>query len=263
MHSILLAGICCDHNSTYLRGSAGAPQHIRRCLFSGSANLTSENGVDFEEKPFLDLGDHQVEESDEAYLAIEGFLAPHLLLGEKPLILGGDHAVTYPVVRALVRQHGPLSILHFDAHPDLYDHYNGNRYAHACPFARIMEEQLADRLVQVGIRTMNSRQKAQAERFQVEVHEMKDFSAESFRPQFASPLYLSFDMDVLDPGFAPGVSHHEPGGMSVREVLAILHGLDCTVVGADIVEYNPSRDIHDMTAMVAAKLVKEIAAKMT
>lgn len=91
---------------------------------------------------------------------------------------------------------------------------------------------------------------------------MKSFSAKSFRPLFTSPLYISFDMDVLDPAFAPGVSHHEPGGMSVREVLAVLHGLDCTVIGADIVEYNPSRDIHGMTAMVAAKLVKEIGAKM-
>ena len=76
----------------------------------------------------------------------------------------------------------------------------------------------------------------------------------------ATPLYISIDMDALDPAFAPGVSHHEPGGLSVRELLSVLHRIDTPIIGADVVEYNPARDINGMTAVVAAKLVKELAA---
>lgn len=129
-------------------------------------------------------------------------------------------------------------------------------------FARIMEEELAKRLVQVGIRTLNQHQKEQAEKYSVEVHQMKDFDSRQFKPKFDGPVYITFDIDGLDPAFAPGVSHHEPGGLSVREALNIIQDIDVPVIGADIVEYNPSRDINDMTAMVAAKLLKEIAGKM-
>ena len=81
-------------------------------------------------------------------------------------------------------------------------------------------------------------------------------------PKFRNPLYLSFDVDALDPAFAPGVSHHEPGGLTTRQVIDIIQSLDVHLLGADIVEYNPTRDINEMTAMVCAKLMKEIAAKM-
>ena len=178
--------------------------------------------------------------------------------GALPLVLGGDHAITYPILRAVSRQYGKMSILLFDAHPDLYDELDGNRFSHACPFARIMEEGLAKRLVQVGIRTMNAHQKAQADRFGVEIHEMRFFDSRSFDPVFAEPVYLSFDMDALDPAYAPGVSHFEPGGLSVRDVISIIHKVKVPIIGADIVEYNPKHDVHNMTAMVAAKLVKEI-----
>ncbi len=114
----------------------------------------------------------------------------------------------------------------------------------------------------MGVRTLNAHQKAQAERFGVEIHPMHDFDPRDFRPDLAGPVYLSFDLDALDPAFAPGVSHHEPGGLTVREALGILHRLKVHVVGADIVEYNPQRDVHDMTATVAAKLLKEIGGKM-
>jgi arginase len=261
--SIALAGICCDHNSTYLRGPAKAPEKIRGALYSGSANLTSENGVDLLETPLIDYGDHLIDETDDAYLRIENIIQPLLKNGHRPLILGGDHAITFPVIRAMAKHFGSLSILHFDAHPDLYDHYDKNRYAHACPFARIMEEELAQRLVQVGIRTLTAHQTEQADRFGVEIHEMNTLANTPFTPDFDTPLYISFDMDVLDPAFAPGVSHHEPGGMSVREVITIIGNIKCPVVGADIVEYNPHRDINSMTAMAAAKLVKELAAKMS
>ncbi len=260
--TIALTGLCCDHNSTYLRGSAGAPEKIRAALYSGSANLFSENICHLKKMSLKDFGDHQIDETDDSYLGIEDHIIPLLEAGHRPLILGGDHAITFPVMRAMTKFFGSLAILHFDAHPDLYDHFDNNPYSHACPFSRIMEEKLAQRLVQVGIRTLTPHQKSQINRFEVETHEMKQLVKTPYTPDFNTPLYLSLDMDVFDPAFAPGVSHHEPGGMSVRDVISIIQAIDCPLVGADIVEYNPVNDINSMTAMVAAKLVKEILAKM-
>ena len=171
--------------------------------------------------------------------------------------MGGDHSITYPVVKAVSKKFGKLSILHLDAHPDLYDHFEGNRFSHACPFARIKEEGLAARLVQVGIRTMNTHQREQANRFGVEVFEMKDWE-EFKKVKFDGPVYVSLDMDAIDPAFAPGVSHHEPGGFTSREIISILQGINGNVIGADLVEFNPTRDVSGITAMLAGKLYKEL-----
>ncbi len=260
---LALIGLCSDDNSSFLQGSSAGPPAIRAALHSGATNLTTEAGLDLTDHPaFVDLGDRKPAADTDGLAEIERLIAAILTRDACPLVLGGDHAVTYPVLRAVAARHGPVNILHFDAHPDLYDSYDGNRLSHACPFARIMEEGLARRLVQVGVRTLNAHQKSQAERFGVEVHAMHRFDPRDFTPELAGPVYLSFDLDALDPAFAPGVSHHEPGGLTVREALGILQRLDARLVGADIVEYNPRRDIQDMTAMVAVKLLKEIAGKM-
>ncbi|MBY0422446.1 MAG: arginase family protein, partial [Parvularculaceae bacterium] len=174
-------------------------------------------------------------------------------------VLGGDHAITHAVLRAIAGRFGPVDILHFDAHPDIYEDYEGNKRSHASPFARIMEAGLARRLVQVGIRTLSARCRPQIEKYRVEIVPMRGFRAEA-APALEGPVYISFDLDGLDPAFAPGVSHHEPGGLSVREALDVLHAVRAPIVGADVVEHNPDRDVNGVTAVVAAKLVKEIAA---
>ena len=262
-NDIALVGILSDANSSFKPGAAAAPEFIRRALHCGSANLCSELGVDLAENPcFVDVGDRQVDNDPESFLAIEDEILEITERGALPLVLGGDHAITYPILRAIKRTNGPVNILHFDAHPDLYHDYEGNPYSHASPFARIMEEGLANRLVQVGIRTLNQGQRIQAERFGVEIHEMRNLDMNSFVPGFEGPVYISCDIDALDPAFAPGVSHQEPGGLSVRDLLGLIQRVPNRIVGADIVEYNPSCDINDMTAMVAAKLLKEIAGRM-
>jgi arginase family enzyme len=124
-----------------------------------------------------------------------------------------------------------------------------------------MENKLASRLVQIGIRTLNDHQREQASRFDVEIHEMKDWKGPE-QLSLSGPIYLSLDIDALDPAYAPGVSHHEPGGLSTRQVIDVIHSIDVPIVGADIVEYNPLRDINNVTAMVAAKLYKEICGSM-
>lgn len=260
---VALIGILSDENSSFEKGAARAPGVIRRAFHSESSNQSSELGVDLSGNPrFIDVGDRQGASSTRDFLAIETDIDQILASGAVPLVLGGDHAITYPILRAINSVNGPVNILHFDAHPDLYENFEDNPFSHASPFARIMENGLASRLVQVGIRTLNRHQREQAQRFGVEIHEMKDLDAASVGQDFDGPVYISCDLDALDPAFAPGVSHHEPGGLSVRDILGIVQRLPNRIVGADIVEYNPDRDINDMTAMVAAKLLKEIAGKM-
>jgi len=257
----VILGIPFDANSSWLRGAAGAPPIIRVALNSISANLWTETGVDLSARgAYCDAGDLKFT-FDEPFAAIESKIGELLDHGLRPVCLGGDHSITLPIVRAFGQRISGLTIFHFDAHPDLYDELEGNRLSHACPFARIMEEGAAKRLIQIGIRTMTGHQREQAEKFGVEVIEMRHLPALD-RMKVDGPIYISFDMDALDPAFAPGISHREPGGMSVREAIAHLQAITGKIAGADIVEYNPAQDSTQITATVAAKLLKEILGQM-
>jgi agmatinase len=257
-----LIGFRYDENSSFMKGAADAPPQIRAALRSDASNLWSETGVDLGAvSVFFDAGDVEPVPGTEMFSLIEDSVSTLLDDGLAPISLGGDHSITYPIIRAVSKKHKELSVLHFDAHPDLYDDFQGNRYSHASPFARIMEEGLVKRLTQVGIRTINRHQRNQAQRFGVEIIEMRHWR-DDLELAFASPLYISFDMDALDPAFAPGVSHREPGGLSTRQAIDLIHRVKARVVGADIVEFNPRMDPLHITGTVCAKLLKEIAAKM-
>ena len=259
--SIALLGLPTDRGSSYLRGAAAAPAAIRAALHCGSSNLYAENGVDVG-AALVDAGDLTLDGTPAEVDAITAGVDAVLAQGHRLIALGGDHAVTYPVVRAVAKRHPGLSILHFDAHPDLYDSYDGDRFSHASPFARIMEDGLAVRLVQVGIRADTAELRAQAKRFGVETVGMDRLGElPGLLPN--GPVYVSIDLDALDPAYAPGVSHHEPGGLSTRDILATIHRLEGPLIGGDVVELNPARDFNGMTAMVAAKFVRELAGAMT
>lgn len=255
---ITVVGVPFDEFSSFMRGPAQAPPKIREAFHSDSANYFTERLIDLKDQDWWqDAGDMLLPTGVAAIREIE-VQASRILQGcEQLLSLGGDHSIAFPLVKAVAGKYGKLNILHLDAHGDLYDEFDGNKYSHACPFARIMEAGLAKRLVQVGVRTLNRHQQEQADRFGVEIIEMKNWRADlSF--EFDGPLYLSLDLDVLDPAFVPGVSHHEPGGLTTRELLRILQQVKGKVVAADLVEYNPVRDVNGVTAMVAAKLFKEL-----
>ena len=257
---VRLIGLPTDSHSSFLRGAAAGPAAIRAALASDHGNLASESGLELgSDIGFDDAGDLPLAEGEGDPALIRAAIADAVRSGAVPISLGGDHMVTGPIVAALAELHGPLNILHFDAHPDLYDNFGGDPLSHASPFARIMEGGHAKRLVQFGIRTLNRHCREQAERFGVEIVEMRDFTPEAV-PIPGLPLYISVDLDGFDPAFAPGVSHHEPGGPTVREFLRVIHRVSEPIVGADIVEYNPSRDVNGVTAVLAAKLVKELAA---
>jgi arginase len=262
MHpAIHLIGLPTDQNSSFERGAAKGPAAIRAALWSDRGNISCESGleigrdIELVDHGDLPLTDHDCA-ADDAMItdAIAGIMAQ----GGLPLALGGDHAVTFPLVAAVAAHHGPLNILHFDAHPDLYDDFEGNPRSHASPFARILEGGHAKRLVQLGIRTLNRHCREQAARFGVEIIPMAGFSPAQV-PILDGPLYVSIDLDGIDPSEAPGVSHPEPGGLTVREVLAVLARQKGPLVGADIVELNPAHDQNAVTGTLAAKLLKELA----
>lgn len=275
--SVGLFGVPWDAMSSFLRGAALAPPLLRDALASDSANAFNELGHNFHEI-VKDLGDASTSELTTpsiAHAAIATKMGECLESGLAPLAMGGDHAISHPLVKTFssFRQDKPLTIVHVDAHTDLYDVLDGNRNSHGCPFTRIMEECVNVSLIQVGIRTLTPHHRDQIKRFDVNTlpmssHEPGPQAPIDFIRQYAaagSDVYLSFDLDALDPAFAPGVSHHEPGGFSTRDCIAILHslpGLGLRVVGADVVEYNPERDLNGVTAMVGAKIVKEIAGIM-
>jgi arginase len=260
MNKVSLIGVPHDDNSSFLKGPAEAPPLIRRELFSEAYGTWSETGIDLEGRIF-DHGDVHFERDVDPWDAVTDAVTRVTESGAPLISLGGDHAVTHPILRAVRRRHSRLTILHFDAHPDIYDAYQGNPRSHASPFARIMEEGLCDRLIQVGIRTFNDHHRAQFKRFGVEVIEM----AQSHGPldfRLTSPVYVTVDLDGLDPAYAPGVSHREPGGLTPRQVINWIQGIEQPIIGADVVEYNPRCDFSNVTATVAAKLVKEIAGMM-
>ncbi len=258
---VAVLGVPFDRQSSYLRGPALAPARIRECLACDSANMWTENGIDLAAtESWKDVGDVAFADENSEFKRIEDTVAGLLAKKQRVISLGGDHSIAYPILKAHAKTYPGLTIVQLDAHPDLYDELDGNRLSHACPFARIMEEKLAARLVQVGIRTLTGHQREQAQRFGVEVHEMCAGPLPNLN--LTGPVYLSLDMDCLDPAFAPGVSHFEPGGMSTREVLTIIQRLTGHLVGADLVEYNPQRDPTGVTGMVAAKLLKEILGRM-
>ena len=255
---IRVVGVSYDAKSSYLGGAAQAPGRIREEILSTAYNPYAEsvrNVVDsaLSWGPILRPGSYQ---------EIFSMAAAILAEGERCVFIGGDHSISYPLIQAVHRHFGRFHVLHFDAHGDLYDQLDNDRFSHACPFARIMESGLVESLTQVGIRTMTPHQVEQAKRFNVRVITMQDLAG--FDPaSLPGPLYLSVDIDALDPAFAPGVSHREPGGLDPVTLIRWIQSLSQPVIGADLVEYNPLQDCRGITATLCYKLIKELVDTMT
>jgi len=261
-YEFAILGVPFDEKSSFLRGAASGPSAVRMASTGAAINPWTELGVNLaEETTVADLGDIDVSEGfPPAFQRITEGVAGILKKKAFPVIIGGDHSISYPVVRALSQFYKPLDILHFDAHPDLYEEYEGDRFSHACPFARILEEGLVDNLVQVGIRAAVGANRALAEKYGATMIEMKDMDKIP-KLGFLNPLYVSVDIDVLDPAFAPGVSHHEPGGLSTRELIHVIHGLSARIIGMDLVEVNGERDASGITAAAGVKIIMEVMGK--
>ncbi|MCQ4633994.1 arginase family protein [Shinella sp. CPCC 100929] len=172
-----LVGLPYDANSSFLQGPRLAPDKIREMLRSEHWNLTTEQGVDLDVHAWKDFGDLALGglNSAQAFQTIEAGIARILRETSSLISLGGDHSVSYPAIKAHAEKHPGLNVLHIDAHADLYSDFQDNPYSHASPFARLMEDGVVHRLVQVGIRTLNAHQKEQARKFGVEIIQMGDW----------------------------------------------------------------------------------------
>ncbi len=250
-----------DASSSHSRGPALGPSVVKRLLTSEASSRYSTDLVDMRDAIDGYVIPDLPEDAAKARDIITRTVADCIREGLAPLSIGGDHSVTYPILKAIHAKHGPVNVLHVDAHPDLHDEFEGDRYSHACPFARALADGLVRTLVQVGIRCWDRTQLDQAKKYGVTI--LRADQVEEIPPAiFSGPLYMSIDLDGLDPAFAPGVSHPEPGGLSTLDVLKMIGRIKGPLIGADVVELNPERDWQMTTARVVVRLVKELAAKI-
>ena len=198
--------------------------------------------------------------------AYEGIVAHRC----RPITLGGDHTITLPILRALRRRHGPIGLIHVDAHADVNDTMFGEKIAHGTPFRRAVEEGLLDcqRVVQIGLRgtgyTAEDFDWCRQQGFRVVQaetcwhHSLEGLMAEVREQLAGGPVYLSFDIDGIDPAYAPGTGTPEIGGLTVPQALEVIRGCrGLDIVGADVVEVSPPYDPYGTTALLAANLAFE------
>ncbi|NOZ55777.1 MAG: arginase family protein [Calditrichaeota bacterium] len=251
--AVYVVGFPWEEKSTLRRGTALGPWAIRRELldwFAVPTGLASK-------LPIVDLGVVKLSRDERAFsemAAVVGRIVPHGV----PVVLGGDHSLTLPTVRTVAAVHGPVRLLWIDRHADLYPDFLGDRYSHACTAARLLEAGAVRELVQLGVRETSEQEEIQRRRWNV-VWESEP------NPELLpgeGPVYVTVDLDVLDPSFAPGASQGMHGGWRPEELLELLSQIETEIVGFDVVELNPRLDTSRKTAKVAAEVVKTLVGKV-
>ena len=262
---VVVSGIPFDGAVTYRPGARLGPRAIR----AASVQLAELKAFPFGFDPFdtlavVDMGDCFIDphHPETVVETITGHIAAIVAAGAMPLSLGGDHFVTYPILRAIAKAHGPVALLHFDAHCDTWDD-DGERFDHGSMFLRAKNEGLIDTAhsVQVGIRTHNDSDHGFEILTAPWVHRHGiDATVAAVRERIGDgPVYLTFDIDCLDPAFAPGTGTPVAGGLSSAEALGIVRGMSgLNLVGADVVEVSPAYDISEITAIAAATIAHDI-----
>jgi len=273
--NLCVLGLPWDASSSFRKGAVEGPQYIRHATSGQLYNSFAETGRNIKDTwQIFDLGDALIESLD-----VEG--AKNLILstlhmyhrhGMRFFFLGGDHFSTYFTFTALkALQDLRIGLIYIDAHPDLYEQYDGNPYSHACVVKRIIDETNIEpeTIIQVGIRSPTPEQVDYANSVGIKTITTKDIAqngpqtaaetVKSLIPKYLDGVYLSIDLDVLDPAYAPGVGNPEPAGLTTRELIEFLHGLQGIKIHSfDIVELCPKFDPSGISALAAAKLIKEI-----
>jgi agmatinase len=268
-------GVPWDGSTSYRTGQRLGPDAIRRVSVTlRPYNLALDVGI-FEHCSGVDYGDLLVIPGyiEDTYAKIEAELVPLLEAGVIPVVMGGDHSITLPELRAIAKTYGPVALVHFDAHTDTNDQYFGRSYYHGSPFRRAVEERilLSEHSIQVGMRgsvySKDAYDDSEMLGFKVitmtEVREM-GFRAliETIRKRVGpANVFVTFDVDVMDPAFAPGTGTPEVGGFTSGEAIDLIRGLKgLNFVGFDVVEVLPDYDVADLTALVAANIIYEFLA---
>lgn len=270
---VAVLGIPYDSSTSYRAGARFGPRGIREqsLLLWGYNNVLKV--APFEVLKVIDAGDVNVIPVDirATHTVIEAAARRVLEAGAKLVTLGGDHSITLPLLRAHVDTHGPLGVIHFDAHPDTWSHeYSGHPYSHGTPFVRAIEEGLIDReaYVQLGIRgpTGGPQDYADALALGTRMITLEEFRARGpaevmteIRERMGTrSVYVTLDIDCVDPAFAPGTGTPEVGGLTSHEILQLVRGLQpLHTVGFDLVEVAPAYDPTGITSILAANLAFE------
>jgi len=270
---VALLGIPYDGGTSYRPGARFGPRAVRE----QSSLIRSWHPVlkvhPFERLRVGDCGDVDVIpiSIEETYAAVSRRIDEVNAAGAVPLCVGGDHSVTLPILRSLARRHGPVGVVHFDAHPDTWDEYFGHKFFHGTPFRRAVEEGVVDpkRFIQIGIRgplygpedfAFHDEHGIEAIRIEAAKEHGVGWVARRLERLRGGPLYCSFDIDAVDPAYAPATGTPEVGGLTSYEALSLVRGLaGLSLVGADIVEVAPPYDgPGQITALLAANLMFEL-----
>lgn len=270
---VAIAGAPYDGGASYRPGTRLGPREIR----NQSSLIRTWNYFlkvhPFERLRVVDYGDFDVPPIgiERAFEVIEAGAAGIHGAGATPLVVGGDHSISLPLLRAAAKQHGPLSLVQFDSHIDTWDEYFGGKYFHGSPFIRAIEEGLIrkDRFIQVGIRgpmygedefDFHRRHGIRVVDIDAVKREGIDWTIDQMREVLDGPVYLTFDIDSVDPAYAPGTGTPEVGGLTSHEALRLVRGLaGLNIVGADLVEVSPPFDgPGQITSLLAANLLFEM-----
>ncbi len=268
---VAILGIPYDASVTNRTGTRFGPRKIREVSTMIWGYHTRFDVTPMQDMVVVDYGDSAVVPTDAlANLeAIQMTIRPIVQAGVVPLTLGGDHSITFPILRELSARYGKISVLHFDSHMDTWDGENGQRYTHATPFRRAIEEGLINtaEYIQLGIRG--------PEESPADVQDALDLGAHiipieqvmeggikaalaEITARLKGPVYISLDIDVADPAYAPGTGTPEVGGLTSYQLLQLMRGLrDLDLIGFDLVEVNPQYDHADITSLLAANLAFE------
>ncbi|MDX6331772.1 MAG: guanidinobutyrase / D-arginase [Streptomycetaceae bacterium] len=278
-YDLAILGVPFDAGTSYRPGARFGPMAVRQA----SRNLRTGYHVELGSSPFeeiqvVDAGDVPVTpySIDDAMGQIAGHAGDVLRGGgRKVLGIGGDHTIALPMLRAVVREHGPVALVHFDAHLDTWDTYFGAPTTHGTVFRRAFEEGLLieDHSIHVGIRgpIYGQRDLDDDKRFGFRTIRASDLDVLGIAGAIQAivervddlPVYLSLDIDVLDPAFAPGTGTPEAGGLTSRELLAVLRGLGgLHLVGGDVVEVAPAYDHAEITSVAAATVLFDLITLM-
>ena len=270
---VALLGIPYDGGVSYRTGARFGPRAVRE----QSSLIRPWNPVlkvhPFEKMRVADCGDVDVVPIaiERTLAAIQAKVGEVMADGALPVCVGGDHSVTLGILRAIARKHGPVGLVHFDAHPDTWDEYFGSKFFHGTPFRRAVEEGLISpkRMIQVGIRgplygdedfAFHEQHGIEVVRIEAVKEQGTAWVTERFNRLRGGPVYLSFDIDAVDPAFAPATGTPEVGGLTSYEALVLVRALaGLNIVGADVVEVSPPYDgPGQITALLAANLLFEI-----
>ena len=272
-YDIAVVGVPFDTGVTYRPGARFGPAAIRQASRLLKPYHPALDVSPFAQAQVVDAGDIAANPFDitEALEQVDAGASALISDGPTVIALGGDHTIALPLLRAVHRVHGPIALLHFDAHLDTWDTYFGADYTHGTPFRRAVEEGLLDidALSHIGIRgPLYSREDLTSDAALgfgiVTTRDLArrgvDAVIEQMRDRIGDrPLYVSVDIDVLDPAHAPGTGTPEAGGLSSRELLELLRGLDgLRLIGADVVEVAPAYDHAEITSIAAAHIAYEL-----